>query len=158
MNTLHRANGTRFPSFGIVVFVVKITVMAMMMMMASLSSLFFGDDNGSIHHVSSPRSFIVSLLPTLLALFVLVLLPLMFVWQYRLRHRRIVEMKTRLQHEYERENTKMTLNESSSSSLLKNGFATRKLASHYDAIVIGSGIGGLSTASLLAQQSYVRMR
>mmetsp|Transcript_39518 Transcript_39518/g.99620 ORF Transcript_39518/g.99620 Transcript_39518/m.99620 type:complete len:607 (+) Transcript_39518:61-1881(+) len=37
-------------------------------------------------------------------------------------------------------------------SAIKNGFASRKVPSNLDAIVIGSGIGGLSTAALLARQ------
>ena len=37
---------------------------------------------------------------------------------------------------------------------LKDGFATRKLPAHIDAIIIGSGISGLYTAALLAKLGY----
>ena len=43
------------------------------------------------------------------------------------------------------------LDQAQRDKVLKQGFVSRKVPENLDAIVIGSGIGGLSTAALLAK-------
>ncbi|CAD5121492.1 DgyrCDS9997 [Dimorphilus gyrociliatus] len=45
----------------------------------------------------------------------------------------------------------LVIDQAKRDKILKQGFAAKKLDSSYDAIVIGSGIGGLTTASILAK-------
>ena len=45
----------------------------------------------------------------------------------------------------------LVLDQAQRDKVLKQGFVSRKVPENLDAIVIGSGIGGLSTAALLAK-------
>lgn len=95
-------------------------------------------------------SFIANLSYSSIALtiFVAVIIPLII---FRIRSKVSNRGENPLAFDCRRSAEPLVLDQAQRDKVLKQGFVSRKVPENLDAIVIGSGIGGLSTAALLAK-------
>lgn len=87
-------------------------------------------------------------IPVLLGFILGILIPYLFI---KVRRYLVRRGKNPFEKDTRRQPEPLILDQTERDRILKQGFSAKKIPENLDAIVIGSGIGGLSCASLLAR-------